>query len=336
MGVFSERFIAGRADLRRRSIGPSAVTIGAFDGVHCGHRQLISALAQTAAADNLRACVVTFEPLPSEYFAQSQAPSRIMNLRTKVAALLDAGADTVVCLHFNQALAQLSATDFVQQLLVKDLNTRHLWVGDDFRFGRGREGDISHLHTLASKGGFYVEATHTHCAGESRISSTRIRQQLNNYQLEEAARLLGQAYHVIGRVGCGRQLGRSLDVPTANLAFGPYPSALQGVFAVRVQRPHSTDWLPAVANLGTQPSLPGRLRPRLEVHLLDFKGDLYGEILRVRFDHFLRPTQAFPHLTALQQQLQADIAAARRYFNSGANPAAGCNLNPLLPLSAQP
>ncbi len=300
----------------RRHFGPlppslrgGGLTIGSFDGLHRGHQTLIRHLIATARP----AWLVTFEPLPREFFLGDLAPPRLTRRRERLALLNTLGLDGVLLLPFNRALADLAATDFVARLVDWAAPT-HIAIGDDFRFGQGGQGDAALLTTLGSHHGFRVLRQDTQQDDHQRISSTRVRVALQSGDFAQAARLLGRDYALLGRVHHGDALGRQLGFPTANLPLNGPPPPLRGVYAVRVD---SNDAplhdQPAVANLGTRPTVNGQ-QLRLEVHLLDWQGDLYGRHLTVRFCHALRPEQRFSSLDDLRQQLRRDVAQARALF----------------------
>lgn len=306
--------IRGLHNLRPQHSGCVA-TIGSFDGVHRGHRAIIAQLLEQARQLALPSVVMVFEPQPYEFFAGDRAPARLMRLRDKIRALSALGVDRVFCLQFNQRLRQLSANDFIEQVLVRGLGIRSLVVGDDFRFGCDRAGDFALLAQAGQRHGFSVQDTCTVQDGGERISSTRIRRALEAENFAEAERLLGHPYTIRGRVVYGQQLGRTIGVPTANVRLHRYRSPLNGVFAVQLQLVGQPCWLPGVANVGLRPTVGGETRPVLEVHLLDFDGHLYAREVEVRFDRKLRDEQKFPSFAALQEQIYRDIAQARNHFH---------------------
>ncbi len=284
-------------------------TIGNFDGVHVGHRTILEALKQQAFELNANVCVITFEPQPREYFQGDEAPVRLSSLREKLALLAGNGVDQVLCLPFNERLRSLSADEFVLQVLVKGLGIRYLIVGDDFRYGCDRKGGFSHLEAMGDKYGFEVYDTQTVLMKQGRVSSTRIRQALAENNLKAAQSMLGRPFTMIGRVIKGQQLGRTLGFPTANIRVCRHQLPLQGVFAVRtLVNGHRFD---AVANLGVRPSVAG-IDPLLEVHMLDFMGDLYGQTLQVEFVAKIRDEQKFESLEALRAAITNDVKSARK------------------------
>ena len=303
---------------QRLSSRGSVVCIGAFDGLHLGHQALLQRVRDRAAARGADAAVVSFEPLPREYFApDGEAPPRLLWPRDKLCRLDEAGMDLVALLRFGAKLASLPPEDFVRILLVQRLAAREVWVGEDFRFGHRRAGDLALLRRMGADLGFEAHALEpVHKDGE-RISSSRIRALLGAGELDRAARLLGRPYAMGGRVLHGRQLGRTLGYPTANLGLKGRKPALDGIFAARVRGVGALAW-PAVASLGTRPTVNGR-EPLLEAHLFDFDGDLYGRQIEVEFVARLRDELRFDSLDALVAQMDKDAAAARAVLAAGTN-----------------
>lgn len=288
------------------------VAIGNFDGVHRGHGALIERLAELARQMGWVPTVLTFEPHPREFFAPDSAPARLTTLREKLELLADCGVVQVMVCRFNAEFAALSAAQFVDRVLVQSLQVRHLIVGDDFRFGQGRQGDFAFLQAAGARLGFGVESLGSIVVDGERVSSSGVREALAAGDMERAVRLLGRPYIIDGRVVHGDQVGRQLGFSTANIRIKHNPLPMTGVFAVEVRGVGPT-MLPGVANLGIRPTLGGT-RPLLEVHLFDFDCDIYGAHLSVRFVHKLRNEQRFPNLAALKAQIARDAAAARAHF----------------------
>ncbi|MGH8043524.1 MAG: bifunctional riboflavin kinase/FAD synthetase, partial [Stenotrophomonas sp.] len=256
----------------------SVVCIGAFDGLHLGHRALVRHAVARARALGVPAVAVAFEPLPREYFAQGEPPPRLTLARDKVSMLGELGVDAVGLLRFDARMAAMQAEDFVEQLLVHRLGAREVWIGPEFCFGNRRKGDLALLQAMGAERGFTageIEPVDLH--GE-RISSTRIRQLLRAGDFTHANDLLGRPYAIGGRVVRGRQLGRTLGFPTANLRF-PKTPALSGIYATWVHGVFDQPW-PSVSSFGTRPTVEG-VEPLLEAHLFDFQGDLYGRHIQV-------------------------------------------------------
>ena len=291
---------------------PVALAIGNFDGVHRGHAALLKRLAEVAGERGLVPTVLTFEPQPREFFAPESAPARLTTLREKLELLGDAGVEQVVVCPFNKNFAALTADEFIERVLVAGCQVRHLIIGDDFRFGRGRTGDFAALQAAGETHGFSVEAMGSVLVAGERVASSGVRKVLKAGDMEHAATLLGRPYVIDGRVSHGDKIGRQLGFATANIRIKHDPLPMTGVFAVEVGGLGEKPW-PGVANLGVRPTVGGT-RPLLEVHLFDFDRDIYGAHLSVRFVHKLRDEQRFPNFDALKAQIAADAAAARAFF----------------------
>jgi len=304
-------FIRNLQQLRPQHRGCVA-TIGNFDGVHRGHQAIIAQLKDHARALNVPATVIIFEPQPQEFFSPDKAPARLTRLREKLNALKNCGVERVLCLHFNPSLANLSAKDFIQQILVTGLGIKHLVVGDDFHFGKARQGNFQQLQAAGAQHGFNVESQHTVIDTGERISSTRIRQALAKGELSQAAHLLGRKYTLYGRVCYGYQRGRTIDFPTANIALNRHHLPLQGVFAVRIHQ-LGNQVLTGVANIGVRPTIGGT-KPLLETHIFDFSDTIYGQFIEVEFVQKLRDEQRFDSFDELKQQIITDAAQARQLF----------------------
>jgi riboflavin kinase/FMN adenylyltransferase len=300
--------VRGIHNLRPRHRGCVA-TIGNYDGVHRGHQHMLAALRRRAGELGLPATVITFEPTPREYFEGAAAPARLTRLREKLQALAHYAMDRVVCLRFDAQLASISARSFEEELLTAQLGVRHMVVGHDFHYSRRREGTIETLRAAGARLGFAVEAVPPFEIDGVRVSSSLVRAALETGDLATATRLLGRPYRITGRVQTGQRLGRKLGFPTANLALHRKVVPLWGIFAVRVHGPGLVAH-PAVANLGTRPTLDGTV-PLLEVHLFDFDGELYGRNLDVDFIARLRDEVRFDSLEALVEQMHRDAAEAR-------------------------
>ena len=312
MQIAQREFIRGLHNLRPEHKGCVA-TIGSFDGVHLGHQLILRQLIQIAREQNLPAVVIVFEPQPQEFFAGDKAPARLMRMREKLEALWAVGIDKVLCLHFNQELRSLSADQFIDRVLVDGLAVKHLVVGDDFRFGCDRKGDFALLQSRGTELGFAVTDTHTLEIDGKRVSSTRIRHFLEAGNFVEAEKLLGKPYGIYGHVVYGKQLGRQLGVPTANVDLRRYRSPLHGVFAVTAVFKDGAQ-VQGVANVGVRPTVNGLKKPLLEVHLFNFSRDIYGAVIDVIFHHKLRDEQKFGSLDELKAQLQTDIQQAKAFF----------------------
>ena len=302
--------IRGLHNLRPRHRGCVA-TIGNFDGVHLGHQAVLGQLAERAAELNLPAVVITFEPQPREYFAHGAVPPRLSRFREKVQALRRYSVARVLCLRFDEALANMPAAEFVRHLLVEGLAVRYVVVGDDFRFGKGRHGTFAMLQEAGLAHGFQVAAMRTFNVDGVRVSSTRVREALAADDLAAAEKLLGRSYRMCGRVVHGDERGRSIGYPTANIHLHRQSSPVSGVYAVEVFG-LDKEPLAGVANVGTRPTVGGT-QSRLEVHLLDFDQDIYGRYVHVDFLRKLRPEHRFESIEELVAQIHKDAAAAREF-----------------------
>lgn len=296
-----------------QSTFPTALTVGNFDGLHLGHRAMLGRLIAEARQRDLRACVLTFEPHPREFFASGQAPARLTGLREKLSLLAAAGIDHAFVLRFGRELAEQVPQEFIDRILVKGLCVRHLIVGDDFCFGKGRAGNFATLQKAGEEHGFGVETMRTVEVDGIRVSSSAVREALAAGNLELAARLLGRVYNVAGRVIHGDKIGRQLGFPTANIQFRRMRIPVEGVFAVTVEGLGDKPW-PGAASVGLRPTIAAGLKPVLEVHLLDFSGEIYRQHVSVNFLHKLRDQERYDSFDALKQQIAQDVEDTRNYF----------------------
>lgn len=297
-------------DLEGPVLGPATVvTIGAFDGLHIGHQVLLAHVLERAAELECRSAMVSFEPLPRERL--SGAPLlRLLKAAAKIRLLDQLGLDQLLLLRFNARLMALEPAQFVEQVLVQRLHAREVWVGPNFRFGRRRSGDIHTLERLGAEHGFAVQVCQPAHFADQVVSATAVRAALGAGDFLTARQMLGRPFRFSGRVVRGRQLGRSLGFPTANLHWPSPAEVFSGIYAVRVNG-HGLHHHPAIASLGTRPTVGG-VEPLLEVHLFDFDGDLYGQRLEVEFVAWQRSEQRFDSLDALVTQMHADCAEARQ------------------------
>jgi riboflavin kinase/FMN adenylyltransferase len=303
--------IRGLQNIRSEHNGCVA-TIGNFDGVHLGHQAVLEQLAEKAVELGLPTVLITFEPQPMEYFIPDKVPARLTRFREKMLALQRYSVDRVCCLSFNNKLANLSAEDFIEQILVQKLNVKYLVVGDDFRFGLNRTGTFDMLVTAGEKFGFQVVSMHTFEIDAERVSSTRIRTALEKGDMARAEKLLGRSYRMSGRVAHGEKLGRELGFPTANIHLHRHASPVQGIFVVEVFG-LDKEPLQGVASVGTRPTI-NETKALLEVFLFDFDQDIYGRHIQVSFLKKLRDEEKFDSLEALKNQIQDDVEKAQAYF----------------------
>ena len=295
-------------------VSPSGcvATIGNFDGVHLGHQAVLSQLALKGDVLRLPATVITFEPQPIEFFVPEKAPPRLSRFREKVEALSSYSIQQLCVLRFNKTLAEMSANDFIQKLLVTGLNVRYLVVGDDFKFGKDRQGDFALLQKVGKEQGFEVVNMHTFSIADTRVSSTRVRQALAEGNLIQAQTLLGHPYKMSGRVAHGDKRGRTMGFPTANIHLHRCKVPLTGVYAIRLFGIQGEP-IEGVANVGVRPTI-GVEKALLEIHLFDFNDDIYGKYVQVHFLHKLRDEKKFDGLSALILQIKRDCVNAKQYF----------------------
>ena len=286
------------------------LTIGNFDGVHLGHQQVIKALVEKAQRLNCVATVLVFEPQPQELFSPKSAPARLTRLRDKYVLLERLGVERLICVNFNRKFAQLTATHFVEQLLVEKLNVKHLIIGDDFHFGKNRQGNFATLCQAGKTFGFGVSDTASYKVSACRISSTEIRKALESNRLDDAEQMLGRPYSIIGRVFHGDKRGRELGFPTANVLLKRRVSPVSGVYVVKVNTIDCAYF--GVANIGSRPTISG-VRQQLEVHIFNFEQDIYGQSIEVVLLNKLREEQRFNSLDELKQQISKDSAQALQY-----------------------
>ncbi|MEZ5543380.1 MAG: bifunctional riboflavin kinase/FAD synthetase [Pseudomonadota bacterium] len=306
-------FIRGLYNLPPGARGCVA-TIGNFDGVHRGHQAVLAQVRAQAARLQLPAALITFEPLPREYFTPHETPPRLTRLREKLQALRDYGIERVLCLRFDRHLAALSPAAFIRAILVDGLGVKYLVVGDDFRFGEHRAGTYATLEAAGAEYGFEVARMHSFRVGGERVSSTRVREALAHGDMLTAALLLGRSYSMSGRVAHGDKRGRTIGFPTANVYLHRASSPLAGVFAVEVAgiAPAAVQ---GVANIGNRPTVDGT-RSLLEVHLFDFSADIYGSYVQVSFLKKLREERRFDSFAALREQILRDAEEARAFFRA--------------------
>ena len=301
--------------LFRDAAGPSLVPsgsvacVGAFDGVHLGHRALLERVTARARTQGLDACAISFAPIPREFFARGTPVPRLASVREKIERIGEAGIDRLLLLRFDAALAAMEAEDFVARVLRARCGAREIWVGADFRFGHARRGDVALLKTLGARDGFTVQTLPDVSVDGERVSSSAIRAHLAQGEFAAASHLLGRSFSIGGHVVRGQQLGRQLGYPTANIRLGRRTSPVGGIFAVRVHGIGGAA-LPGVASLGVRPTVHG-VEPLLEAHLFDFDGDLYGRRIDVEFVQKLRDEEKFHDLDAMVRQIDRDAAEAR-------------------------
>ena len=287
----------------------SVVTIGAYDGLHVGHEQLLHRVRAASEERGLPAVVMSFEPTPKEFFSAASPPARLMRFREKFDALADHGIDLFYCPRFEAQIRDISADDFVRRILVHGLCARHIVIGDDFRFARKREGTLAHLQQVGAVLDYGVEQVPSVVVDGLRVSSTAIRDALWTGEMHQATALLGRPYRMSGKIVRGEKMGRTLGFPTANVDLRRRQSAVMGIFAVRV---HGLEGGPqdAVASVGTRPTFDGT-KPILEVHIFEFDREIYGEYIHVDFISRLRSQVKYDDVAELVAQMHRDADNAR-------------------------
>ena len=283
---------------------PCVVTIGNFDGVHLGHQALLTEVKKRAHDLKLESAVITFEPNPKDYFSQNKPQTRISSLREKIELFNEIKIDRVHIIKFNQEFSKVTANEFIS-VLIKQLKVKEIVVGEDFCFGRGREGSIKQLSASSMK----LNIKNKILMDGKRISSTLIRNLLANDKLDEANKYIGRPYSISGKVVHGEKRGRKIGFPTANIHMRHNRPPLKGVFAVKFQNHFG------VANLGIRPSIKGEKKLQLEVHLLNFSSDLYGQHVSVIFLKKLRDEKKFKSLEELKEQIKLDVIKAKLFFD---------------------
>ena len=289
-----------------------ALTIGNFDGIHQGHQALLRLLTQKSKEHNLPACLMSFDPLPHEYFCKNDPAPRLTSARERYTSIVELDPtlrpDMLLILPFNDALAQLTAEEFIVQVLVDALAVKVVVIGDDFRFGKGRTGDFDYLKTAGDQYGFEVLALPTYSVDNARVSSTGVRQALMDDRLSDAEHMLGRPYRICGRVAHGDKRGRTIGFPTANIRLKRPAIPISGVYTVTLC---STELgaVAGIANIGKRPTVDGA-RDQLEVHLFDFAKDIYGMNVCVSFHHKIRDEKKYDTIELLKQQIELDCARA--------------------------
>jgi riboflavin kinase/FMN adenylyltransferase len=296
--------------------GPVVLAIGVFDGVHLGHRSVLERAQSEAQRIGGTAVPLSFDPHPARFLRPDAAPLLLTATEHKLALFKSMGFSHTLLLPFNASVAATSADAFIESLASAARPLAAICVGQEWSFGKGRQGNLERLSQLGAQLNFAeIGVPEVQVDGEP-VSSTRIRKNVALGQLEEVERLLGRPYSVIGQVIHGKALGRTIGFPTANLALLEEQLPPNGVYAVQVRSGSFIGPRVGIANLGTRPTIdPNATQPSLEVHLLDFSGDLYGQVLEVEFSSYLRPEQKFASVEMLTKQIQQDASIARAYFS---------------------
>jgi len=302
------QLIRGLHNLKKHA--GSVVTIGNFDGVHVGHDKIITKLVESAKTLGLPSVLISFAPTPQCFFGREQAT--LSNFKEKHQLLSKLGVDEHLLVYFNQAFSDIKAKDFVQQVLIDKLNIRHCLIGDDFRFGKNRQGDLALLQDLSKTKGFTVESTQSILCNDSRASSSKVRALLSQGDLVGAAQMLGREFSISGKIIHGQQKGRTIGFPTINIPIKRKISPILGVFATIVEIQGVA--YQGVCNIGNRPTINGT-KTLLEVFLFNFNQEIYGLEAKVVFKHKIREEEKFDNFEALKQQIKHDAETAKKFFN---------------------
>ena len=291
----------------------SVVTIGVFDGIHLGHQVLINRAIEKATELSLPSVVFSFEPTPNDYFAKNEKQLRLNSFRQKYNLIKEMGVNNFYVPPFDSKMEELDVDEFIDLHLLKNLNVKHLIVGDDFRFAKNKAGSLKELEESAKINNFSVESISTIEINSKRVSSTLIRKFLFNNEVEEVIKYLGNYYSIEGKVITGQQLGRTIGVPTANVDIGKLNNPLRGVFCVKVFIENDDQTYFGVANIGYKPTVEGKTL-NLEVHILNFDQDIYKSRIQVEFMRYLRVEKKFNGVNELKTQINLDIKESEKYF----------------------
>lgn len=288
---------------------PLALTIGNFDGVHLGHSKIVDEVKNFAKEKNLLSAILTFEPHPISFFKSDRAKDfRITSLSQKLKIFAEKEIDRAIILPFNQKIAAIKAEDFIEQILVKALNVKHLSVGYDFIFGQNREGNFQLLQQASKKFGFELNQISALKESEQICSSSLIRKFISEGKIVEANRFLGRNFTICGNVTSGRKLANQLGFPTANLLAKPHIIKPKfGVYKTLTFIPSLGEKFPSIANFGVKPTIAGDLIPLLETHILNFDQNIYGKKIEVEFLDFVREEKKFGSLDELKEQIKKDL-----------------------------
>lgn len=297
----------------------SVVTIGNFDGIHLGHQKLFSHTCMIGKKYNIPTVVILFEPQPLEFLKNKNAPLRITNFREKIKYIAYYNINTILCIKFNKFFQSLTAEDFIINILINKLHMKFIVIGDDFKFGFQRNGNINLLKTLGDKYLFHIIKVKSLYKDNIKISSTKVREALSGNNIKLASQFLGRSFSIYGRVVHGNSIGKKLSYPTANILLNKNFLLSNGVYAVKVNC-FLNKILPGVCNIGIKPSFFNVNKNRvLEVYLFDIKIDLYGRYIEVIILKKIRDEQFFPSITELQNQIYNDVKKVKKYFNMSYN-----------------
>ena len=292
-----------------KQLSGCVLTIGNFDGVHIGHQELLKKLVATAKKQGLPSLVVSFSITPETFFGRPKA--RISSFRDKHLFLQSLGVDKHLLIKFNKAFSEISATDFINKILVEKIGVRHCFIGDDFRFGKGRKGDFSMLQKASLEKKFTVEKISSVSINGHRVSSSKIRQLLTNGDFKTAETFLGRPFSISGKVANGEKLGRTIGFPTANIGIKRKLSPILGVYSVLIE--HMSKAYTGVCNVGKRPTLGGT-KTLLEVFIFDFDEEIYGDYVKVVFKQKCRDEKKFSSFDELKEQIQKDVEKSKLFF----------------------
>ena len=294
-----------------KQLSGCVLTIGNFDGVHIGHQELLKKLVATAKKQGLPSLVVSFSITPETFFGRPKA--RISSFRDKHLFLQSLGVDKHLLIKFNKAFSEISATDFINKVLVEKIGVRHCFIGDDFRFGKDRKGGFSMLKKASLENKFTVEKTNSVSINEHRVSSSKIRQLLTNGDFKTAETFLGRSFSISGKVANGEKIGRTIGFPTANIGIKRKLSPVLGVYSVLIE--HMAKTYTGVCNIGKRPTLGGT-KTLLEVFIFDFDEEIYGDHVTVVFKQKCRDEKKFGSFDELKEQIQKDVEKSRLFFEA--------------------
>ena len=315
MSDSNTKIIRGLHNCRQQHRG-AVLTIGNFDGLHLGHQKIFEQLNLVAEKFDTHSCLMTFEPLPREYFSKGQNAARLMNRGEKIRGLSNMHETTcpdyTLIMRFDEALASMSAAQFIENILIDILAVKAVIIGDDFRFGNDRQGDFKLLQEFGERHQFAVASIDSHCIDDQRVSSSLIRVALAEDRLADADRMLGRRYTICGRINHGDKRGRTIGFPTANIHLRRTETPLHGVYSVTMHSRHGD--IAGIANIGRRPTVDGE-RVQLEVHLFDFDKTIYGEQVGVSFQHKIRDEKKFDSFDDLKQQIKIDCDKARQLLS---------------------
>ena len=290
----------------------SIVTIGSFDGVHLGHQQILNKLKKISQNKNLISYVIFFEPLPKEFFLKEQAPKRISSLRDKILNISKMGIDNIICIKFNKKLINTTADNFIKEFLMKKLNIAHIIIGDDFKFGKNRQGDFNLLEKFSHQFNFKVDKVSTFTHHDKRISSSYIRECIESHNLDIVKNLIGSNLIINSRVIHGNKNGRKIGFPTANIKLQKN-SILKGVYLTKVEIDNKKYF--GITNAGTRPTIDGK-NNLLETFIFDFNDYIYNKHIKVEVLKFIRAEKKFSSFIALKEQIFIDVNKAKQLIKS--------------------